>query len=957
MSFGLVLTPGSQAQQSGLPAPVVVPVPKPVNSPAPPPTTEEQQAVELGAAKAAAERIARDPANLEGERVEPQALADTLDINHGAAALQQLLHKLRTRASMMMIVAHPDDEDGGLLAYESRGAGARVAMLTLTRGEGGQNLMSADFNEALGLIRTQELLAEDRYTGVDQFFGTEVDFGFSKTKEETLEKWTHERVLYDAVRAVRLYRPMVLASVFLGGPTDGHGHHQVAGEIAQEVFLAAADPKVFPEMGLPVWAPRKVYARVPFSRVSDAGMYDYATGRTVPTVFHNYVTGGDSHTEPMATVLIHEGDPATIDGKPALGMDGLSYVQFARKGLALQKTQIGANVRLAPSGKSDVGYTLMASRVAPAPEHEESLFTGIDTSLAGLGVDGLGEVDQLLAQAQELFTPANVELCAPPLRDALRKLDAILGDLVEDAPENYDALHELREKRVQLNDALVLAHRLSLKAELTEPKLPGADLPTTVSSLAAKLTVVSASANSYRIVLSRLTVNTAEEGIGVGPEKDPLEPRTEREIAVRLPYLGGLSATRPYFSHKSLEQPYYDVNVLALRNAPATPDPIVGRVTLDDEGVRMELAVVVPSPKVTEPQQALVVVPPVSVDLMPSRVMVSPGQKSLPVSVTVTGEHYGTAECAPKGAPLGGEVGFVLPEDWRLEPQMVPYDPVCPKLAAQFVLTPAKEFGAGSQLQSQVLARANNRNYGEAVRAVGYLGLTYSELYTPAVFRATSLDAAVAPGLKVAYVAGTGDMVPAYLPSLGVTAVVLAPADLTAEKLKAFDAVLLGVRAYSAHPDMNSAALKEYAAAGGVVVLQYLSGGQPADATPYQLEIPGDPAHNVVEEAQPVRLLVPDSPLLNWPNKITAADFDGWVEERGHGFAASWDARFQPLLETRDEGQDLQQGGLLLAPVGKGAYVYLAYAVYRQLPEGVPGAYRLLANLLSYGKNPLKEKQ
>ena len=349
-----------------------------------------------------------DPANLAGERVSPPALADDLPINHGAAALEQMLRKLRTRASLMMIVAHPDDEDGGMLTYESRGAGARVAMLTLTRGEGGQNLMTADFDDALGLIRTQELLAADRYMGVDQMFGTVVDFGFSKTKEETLAKWGHDRVLYDAVRCVRLYRPLVLASVFVGGPTDGHGHHQVAGEIAQEVFVAAADPKVFPEMGLPPWAPLKVYARVPFSRVTAEGMYDYATGKTIPTRFHNYVTGADSTSVPTATVQIHEGDKPT-DPTLSKAMDGLSYVQFARKGLALQKTQIGANVRLAPEGAFDVGYTLdgqprrlsrkckdrlpgVISGNALVPE--QSLFDGIDTSLAGIATLGVTSVDR-----------------------------------------------------------------------------------------------------------------------------------------------------------------------------------------------------------------------------------------------------------------------------------------------------------------------------------------------------------------------------------------------------------------------------------------------------------------------------------------------------------------------------------------------------------------------------------
>ena len=336
----------------------------------------------LAAVPAAAQQI-DDPANLMGERVAAPALADTLPINHGAPALEQLLRKLRTRASLMLIIAHPDDEDGGLLTYESRGQGARVAMLTLTRGEGGQNLMSADFNDALGLIRTQELLAADRYMGVDQFFGTEVDFGFSKTKEETLKQWGHDRVLYDAVRAVRLYRPLVLASVFVGGVTDGHGQHQVSGEIAQEVFVAAADPKVFPEMGLPPWAPLKVYARTPFAPVTAKGMFDYATGRFSPTKFHNYVTGVEIDHEPAATVTIHEG------AKPAIAaFNGMSFVQFARQGLAMQKSQIGNGVRVPPAGDYDVGYTRMGSRLgknfAAGPPTESGLFDGVDTSLAGI---------------------------------------------------------------------------------------------------------------------------------------------------------------------------------------------------------------------------------------------------------------------------------------------------------------------------------------------------------------------------------------------------------------------------------------------------------------------------------------------------------------------------------------------------------------------------------------------
>ena len=320
----------------------------------------------------------RDPANLAGERVRPSVMERDIPANEGAAALQQSLVKLRTRASLMMIVAHPDDEDGGMLTYEARGQGAHVAMLTLTRGEGGQNLMSGDFDDALGLVRTQELLAADRYMGVNQMFGTEVDFGFSKTKEEALAKWTHERVLYDAVRAVRLFRPLVVTSVFVGGLTDGHGQHQVSGEMAQEVFDAAGDPKMFPDQiaaGLMPWSPLKVYARAPFARVTNKEMFDYATGKYAPARFYNYVTKEWTTEPPKANVTIPEGE-----NSPVLGM---SYVQFARKGLALQKTQIGQGVRLAPAGAFDVSYHRYGSRVKTARQ-EKSFFDGVDVTLEGI---------------------------------------------------------------------------------------------------------------------------------------------------------------------------------------------------------------------------------------------------------------------------------------------------------------------------------------------------------------------------------------------------------------------------------------------------------------------------------------------------------------------------------------------------------------------------------------------
>ena len=954
-----------------------------------------------------------DPANLMGERVSAPALADTLPINHGAPALEQLLRKLRTHASMMLIVAHPDDEDSGLLTLESRGMGARVAMLTLTRGEGGQNLMTSDFNDALGLIRTQELLAEDRYTGTDQMFGTEVDFGFSKTKEESFKQWTHERVLYDAVRAVRLYRPLVLASVFIGGVTDGHGQHQVSGEISQEVFLAAADPKVFPEMGLPPWAPLRVYARVPFAPITPQGMFDYATGKYMPPHFHNYVTGQDTTTPPQATVTIHEGDVPKIPG-----FHGMSYIQWARQGLALQKTQIGSNFRIPPAGRADVGYTLYGSRVhckatnAVAPcldsqawasakptalriePHNDSadrdLFTGIDTTLPSIADlaphapatlrQTLTAIDAKTDEAQRLFNPAHPELTAAPLREALKLLDTLISQttsLPVRKDERFDLLHELRIKRVQFNDALVLAHELSMTASLTDPP-DSQPLLTTRTHILVSTTVSNGGSQPVGFNAVTLPVRADVKTLYRQPHLKadlPLNASSSRTDKVGSEFIPALPATRPYFSRSDLSQPFYEVSDPALRNAPATPAPLTASTFIDDQGVELELAATVADPALAN--QPIVVIPPVAVSLtrtseLPpltsaadlqanraARTGASAGILLLDTKAFQLGALLGvkaTEETVPHGATTIGPakipVKLLAPSGWQVSAPG--FDERVKPVLEQFTVTPS-HLAANNSYRVAAQADFDGHRYAESFRAVGYPGLTYTNYYTPAAYLATAVDVTTASNLRVAYLPGTGDDVPAFLPSLGVTPTLLSMKEVTADSLKQYDAVVLGVRAYAAHPELEgtgSAALNEYAKQGGVVIAQYNSGGFDPASAPYPYTLPGDSAHNVVDEDQPVQLLAPGNALLTWPNRITSADFNHWIEERGHGFASDWSPEYTPLLETHDPDQDSQQGGLLLAKVGQGAYIYCAFALYRQLPEGVPGAYRLLANLLSYAKNP-----
>jgi LmbE family N-acetylglucosaminyl deacetylase len=906
----------------------------------------------------------QDPANLAGERVSPPDLADTLPLNHGAPALQQLLRKLRTRASFMLIVAHPDDEDNGMLTYLSRGKGARVATLTLNRGEGGQNLMSADFDDALGLIRTQELLAADRYMAVDQFFGTEVDFGFSKTKEEAFAKWTHDRVLYDTVRAIRLYRPLVIASVFIGEPSDGHGQHQVSGQIAQEAFNAAGDPNVFPDQiaaGLQPWQPLKVYARSPFGRIDERGMYDYATSQYVPARFHNYVTGKVTDTVPKANVTIPEGDT-----DPLLG--GESYAQLGREGRSLHRSQMGGGAG-GPAGRGgggrfDVSYHRYGSHVLgpdgkPQPDGDDSglesgFYDGIDTTLPGIATlapevadkfrPPLEKIDALLAKAQNDFDATKPEATAPTLHDALASLDQFLRELenpsVNDLPpaETYNLLHELHIKRVQLNNALILALGITLKAETPAAKAPIVVPAPFPDENHAELHLHFEHHGTIKVdFLGPQLAGASGPPAGFSPM--PLGESLDLNLDMKLT---NATPTKPFFSRPDIEQPYYDISIPSLRNAPQTPPPFQPAGYFRFDGTLLEITQIAEASN-----QPLVIVPAVSISLNCSTAILPPGEKSLNVVATVSAE-----DAIQK---LGG-VKVLFAPDSKTKPELLEttlpqeYQKVIGKPEQIGIPLNANKVWGKTPIITAAVSQQGH-DYSEGYRPVGYPGLTYTNYYTPATLRVVPVDVTTAPNLNIAYIPGTGDDVPSALDQLGVHPHILTAANLTPESLKPFDAVILGVRAYE-HSDLAAAnpALNAYAAAGGIVIAQYNTGRLPQGTGPYPLDL-GD-SEKVVEEDAPVRILAPTDPLLTWPNKIIPADFDHWVEERGHGFMATWDPHYTPLLETHDHGQQPQLGGLLVARTGRGAWIYLGLAVYRQLPEGVPGSYRLLANLISAAKNP-----
>lgn len=897
----------------------------------------------------------------------PRLDATPIAVDRGAAGLSRLLGELQTRASILMVTAHPDDEDGGMLAYETRGQGARGILLTLNRGEGGQNAMSSDMYDALGLVRTQELLESDRYYGVDQYFANTIDYGFSKTREEALQKWGHDRVLADVVRVIRMTRPLVITSVFVGAPTDGHGNHQVAGQMAQEAFAAAGDPKRFPEQiqeGLRPWQPLKVYARTPFFSVTPKGMYDYATDKYVPVRFYDYIHHTWINQKPATNIEISEGSYASAAG--------LTFLQIARGGWGRQKTQNGGGT-IPPPGPVETSYHRYDSHV-PAARHEESFFDGIDVSvrgIAGLATepppflrDGLAKIATLANEARKQYTADRPSAIAPVLAEGLKATRSLIAELRASQvaePGKSDVVFELCAKEQQFERALAASLAISFDATIEPPHPPsgpfaryGGPSPTFTIGVPGQTFGVSIrlmNSSPEKIAVDKVAVapsdgknwNIREEGKAL-QEVDPGK-LGEMKFELKAPDDAGL--TKPYFTRPNNEQPYYDVQDPRYRNLPLAPYPLAASATIEYRGAAVTLREVVQTvqrtPGIGLESHPLIIGPPISVWVSPRAGAVPLDTKSFSFSCTIHSNVKG---------PANGKLRLKLPAGWTSTPAVADFSTSRDDEEQTILFDVSPNGIKPGQYKLTADAEYQGKTYEEGYRMVGYTGLRRYPYYRSATYLAVGVDVKTAPNLRVGFFPGTGDEVPQALANLNTNVRILSPSDLQSGNLSDYDAIILGVRAYAVRPELRTAnhRLLNYVKNGGVLIVQYNLQNFGDGDGPYPFSLGN--AQKVVDENSAVELLAPDSPVLTWPNRITAADFRHWVEERGHGFMKTWDARYEAPIETHDPEQEPQKGGLLIARYGKGIYVYDAFALYRQLPSGVPGAYRILANLVSLGKNP-----
>lgn len=885
--------------------------------------------------------------------IQPAINQQEISVNRGSAALWQSLKKLHTRASILWFASHPDDEDGTVLAYESRHAGARVVLNQTNRGEGGANVMSDDYFDALGLVRTMELLKADEYYGVEQRWSMVVDYGFSKTLDESMKNWTHDRYFYDIVRMVRMERPLVVITSHPDGPAAGHGNHQATGRVAVEVMKAAADPNVFPDQiqaGLRPWTPLKGYVRGGGAGRGGRG------GRGGPAQPAN------------VEVPVGEYDPIL----------GASYAQIAREGLGFQKTQNGGpSVPLA--GESTASYRRFAS-VVPAADKEQTFFDGIDISLAGLATlakggdagfltGGLNRMNTDVEEAMSKFSATKPEATAPALAAGMKETLALLAGLEKSnlsADSKQDLRHELEIKRAQFNNALAEALGLNVSASVAPAAADGqanameafmgaGDTSRTVipgQTFSVRVHAVNQSAAPVKLEKISVVTEGQDAAWDIAPSGSapngelggdkPVEMRFQVKVPDKATF------TRPYFSRPNIEQAWYDLLDPRYRNQSFAPYPLAAWLDVTFDGAPIRVGQYVQTTQritgMGTVYHPLVVAPAISVAIAPHASVVPISSKSLSVTALVHSNVKG---------PAAGSVKLELPAGWKSNPESRTYSLAADnqEQSVSFEVTPARL--AEQEYKITAVADYGGKPYREGYTVTGYAAVRPYYLYRPSQLETTGVDLKVAPGLKVAYIAGSGDDVPAALDPLGVKVTFLSPEDIASGDLSKFDVILLGVRAYAARDELrtHNNRLIEYVNNGGVVIVQYNTPEFDHNFGPYPYVMGRNP-EEVTDEASKVAILKPQNPVFNWPNKITEKDFTGWVEERGSKWMQTWDPRYEALLETHDEGQAPQSGGLLYAKYGKGIYIYNAYAFYRQLPEGVPGAYRIFANMLSLAKNP-----
>ena len=801
----------------------------------------------------------------------------TNGIVSGAEILQEL-RAFREMGSVLYIAAHPDDENTQLITYLARGRNYRTAYLSLTRGDGGQNLLGPQLGEELGVARTQELLAARRLDGGQQFFTRAIDFGFSKDYRETLNIWDKQQVLADIVRVIRRFQPDVVITRFSTEPGNTHGHHTASAVLALEAFKLAGDTNAFPDQlqELSVWQPKRIFQN----------------------------TGGFSRgatNVPAIRMDVSGNDPVT----------GESFGQIAARSRAMHKTQGFGNFGGGGRGGAQMeSFQLLAGEPAT-----DDILDGVDTTWArvphGAVIGTLA--DEVITNFNSQDLSANVP--------ALLKIKAWLGGLPADCVVN--------EKSRQLDRILQQCLGLSVETMVAQAEaVPGEKIKLHSTATVSSSIPISWVATRYPVTKSALN-----NALSLSASQPAV-----RDTIQTLPANTPLS--QPYWLREDGTPGMFRVDDASLIGLPENPPAFPIEQVFEVDGQTL----VIPDEPVQVTtnmmgRRRLDVIAPVSLRFVSDVKLFTPGATK-PVEVEITAarnDAYGTLQLE---APTGWEIKPAL-QSFRLAKTGA-------RARFTFMVTAPKKPDTTRIVAS---AEIDGARFSNQRIEIHYAHIPLQLLQPPARLKVVSLDMATR-GKRVGYIPGAGDDIAECLGEMGYDVTTLSGADLTTSRLADFDAVVVGIRAFNTRTDLveHLPALFAFVEAGGNVIEQYNRPGndlKTEQLTPYTLKLSQE---RVTDENAPMTFLAPDHPVLNTPNKITGKDFDGWVQERGIYFPNQWDEHFTPILACNDAGEAPKQGALLVAKYGKGYFVYTSLVFFRQLPEGVPGAYRLFANLVSLGK-------
>jgi LmbE family N-acetylglucosaminyl deacetylase len=849
-----------------------------------------------------------------------------------------MLRKVNSIGTFMETTAHPDDEDNPLLAMLGHGEGMRTVLVTATRGDGGQNEIGPEIFQALGVLRTEELAAAHRFDGAEQYFTRAVDFGFSFSIEESLEKWGHDEILGDYVRHIRTIRPDVIAGFVCGGEGGGQ-HHQASARLTAEAFRAAADPSMFPEQikqGLRPWQARRVFC-------TDASGFGPPSQRKPAT-------------PDLVTVSVAGFDPLL----------GRSYAEIGTEARSMHKCQGVSQLLLLPgaTGFGTGGRTyrqqdtvLGQKEVAPA-----SLFEGIDTSLMGLAAyagpkppsqlrAGVREIAGAVRAATQLVATDGQFAAARPLAmglNAVRKLRGKLADIGLNASAQYEIDFRLEQKERQFEHALVLSQGMRLEALADDGVVVGGQ-PITLSFIAA---------NNGReaVTLDRIGV-AGFEGTPAACSK-PIAGRAHVSCTaeVRVPASAPLS-TAAYWKPRA-DASRYDFDPDVPFGVPFRPSPFRVTFELTIAGARVSAEQVVEHRYGDlfggEKRMEVTVVPSFSVRttpeiaVIPASVVADATQSRRDIKVTVVNQGKGAAT---------GTVSIKSPEGWQVLPAAAPvkFSREDEEVTLTFSAAPAAGARVGefpvtavAQITGAGATASSDRGY----QIIEYPHTRRRHVVEAARTRVKVIDVTVAPGLQVGYIMGVGDQMPEAIEQLGAEVHLIEPDELASGDLSVYNVIVTGVRAYERRDDLraNNHRLLRYVEDGGTVLVNYNKGEfNQAQYGPYPAK---NSSARVTDENAPVEILVPDSPVFNRPNKIGPETWAGWVQERGTYFLTDTDGRYEHLVRITDPfpfNPQPKTGALVRAAYGKGQWIYLGLGLWRQLPAGTDGAYRLLANLLSLG--------